>query len=152
MQNIQLTTTQWLALPHETRMKLREVFHIPRSEGTIMQDNKVLSDGYNHRDLSVISIAAMQGYLGDTPDAGVEFYALFDRVLDKIHADTIQAPDETPVQAVPEVVFTFNGKLYRATEIGDAPKDAVVQSLYPTAPAEVAKPKLTRAPRKKAKK
>lgn len=158
---IQLTTSQWLALPAEIKAKLKQTFNIPRSGGSRIEDNRVMSDGHEHRDLAVITTAAMQTYLALDLNPEQEFYGLFDAVLDKIHADTKNEVTEggaDQTAPVPEIVFSFGDKLYRAVEIGAAPANATVQPLYPTAPQEAAnklaavKPKVTRAPRKKAKK
>lgn len=159
MQNVQLTTTQWLALPADIKTKLIHAFGISRSEGTVIQDNKVVSDGHNHRDLAVITLDKMQEFLNcATPDD--EFYALFDQVVDKLTVENAYEPKvEDTVIPTPELVLAFGGKLYRAVEIGEAPANATVQPLYPTQPTTpgvetntAPKPKATRAPRKKAKK
>lgn len=138
---IQLTTTQWLALPMPIRMKLKEIFGIPRSQGTQLQDNVVLSDGHTHRDLERISIEAMQNYTGNKKQ--LDFYKLFEQVLAQVDAELAPAPP-APVQGeavvitkpAEELFVEVNGKTYKLTEVTAAPAPQVVAPaapLYPTA-------------------
>lgn len=157
---VQLTTTQWLSLPADVKEQLKATFGLRRSGGSVVHDNRVISDGYEHRDLAVITREVLCAFLG-IQDSTDDFFSLFDQVLDKLHAEMDTSLDQAvanlpPIE--PEIVFTFGGKLYRAVEIGDAPAGSTVQPLYPSAgQSPVAqtmpqKPKVTRAPRKKAKK
>lgn len=59
----QLNTHEWLELPLPIRFKLIELFNIPRSSGTLVQDNTVISDGYTYKDLAHITVEKMQKYL-----------------------------------------------------------------------------------------
>ena len=80
-----LSKPQWLELPHETRLKLIEIFKIPRSEGGhitySMYGADVESDGHSHEDLKEITIERMQAYLGSTE---TDFFDLFNTLLEKI--------------------------------------------------------------------
>lgn len=90
----QLTTTQWLALPADVKTRLKELFAIPRSAGTQVNDNVVTSDGYTHADLAHITIDKMLDYLGYLPpeeegelSKEVDFFNIFHDVLDKIDGE-----------------------------------------------------------------
>lgn len=151
MINHQLTTTQWLELPIEVRLRLKEIFGIPRSEGTLVQDNKVVSDGYNHRDLSVVTIGAMQGYLKVTEG---DFYQLFDAVItqirDEIAMHTEKIVPESPVKTVQseELFIEHNGKTYKLTEVDGTPKPMALPAPAMAQPQVPAKAKRTRGPNK----
>ena len=99
MLNAQLTTPQWLSLPISTRMRLVQIFNIPRSQGSLVQDNKVMSDGYTHNDLMHISVEKMQKLL-DSDEK--DFFKLFADIIADIEAQT----EKVPVQQAPEWTLT----------------------------------------------
>lgn len=89
----QITIPQWLSLTIETRQRLKELFSIPRSSGSQVNDGVVVSDGHTHEDLKRVSIEAMVKYLngvsvvkGDEGYLGEElgFYPLLELVLEKV--------------------------------------------------------------------
>lgn len=134
---IQLTTTQWLQLPVPVRMKLKEIFAIPRSEGSIVQDNVQTSDGYNHRDLANITVEKMQAY---TKTDEQDFYKLFETTLSLLTDEMVKetaipfetsVPPGVQVQTTEELFITHNGKTYKLTEV---PEGNLVSgaTLYPT--------------------
>lgn len=84
--NIQLSIHDWLELPMEVRVRLRQVFSIPRSEGSRVVDNKVESDGTTYKDLGVVTIEAMRKYLGvpDTEATELDFKSLFEASVFKV--------------------------------------------------------------------
>ena len=59
-----LSPAQWLTIPHVKRIKIAEVFGIPRSAGTIVEGGVVRSDGHTFDDLSHLSVENMQNFLG----------------------------------------------------------------------------------------
>jgi hypothetical protein len=59
----QLTPFEWLQMPVEVRSLFIKWFKIPRTGGAIVQGDKVLSDGHNIEDLSVVSLASLQAFL-----------------------------------------------------------------------------------------
>ena len=64
----QLTQKQWLDIPHETRLALRRIFQIPCSAPTqtiLGTYAKTESDGCTEKDRSVLTVEAMQKYLGN---------------------------------------------------------------------------------------
>ena len=81
----QIDTFHWLQLSSSVRQRMREIFGIPRSEGSFIQDNIVKSDGHTYKDLSVITVGAMQAFLLDTNDN--DFHSLFDRVIEVVSAE-----------------------------------------------------------------
>ncbi len=79
-----LATKEWLKLPWETRMKMSEIFSIPKSASTVVIDNQVVSDGYTEENLSVITADRLRDFTGlDTDDFYKLFYAAIDRVEGK---------------------------------------------------------------------
>lgn len=91
---IQLPTHEWLKLPMEVRVKLREIFNIPKSEGARVVNNTVESDGHTFRDLQALTVEKMQSYLDSKGD---DFVKLFDEVLAKVDAELHPATPEFAV-------------------------------------------------------
>lgn len=71
----QITEHEWLKLPWQQRIKLIEVFKIPQSSFTHVSAGEVVTDGHTNKDLSAISISAMQEYVGSKSDNFVELFA-----------------------------------------------------------------------------
>ncbi len=119
---IQLTQPQWLQLPIPVRTQLKKVFGIPRSSGTVVEDNRVTTDGHTHGDLAFITVEKMQDF---THSEETDFFVLFEKTLaivDGIVAVPDKAPEtQTPI-ATPEVLMSQNGKMYRLVEVTDAPE------------------------------
>ncbi len=87
--NIQVSVPDWLKLSHETRVKLAEIFQVPKSKGSQMEqmgsESIIKSDGHTHEDLSVITVEKMKAYLGGiTVD---DFATLFDACVAKVEED-----------------------------------------------------------------
>lgn len=78
-----LTRYEWLKLSHEERVKMREIFEIPRSSGVEMVNNKIISDGSNEHDLKAVNIASMQKFL-DHADMDDTFESLYNATLEKL--------------------------------------------------------------------
>ena len=92
----------WLELPAETRQKLIYQFAIHKSEGTVVQNNKVMSDGCSQKDLMGLSIDKMIDYLmseWEKVDNEMLYEDLFIRVLDKINGKTKEIDPEGTVTA-----------------------------------------------------
>ena len=64
----------WLSLPIETRLKLKEAFSIKRSGGTHVAGGVVQTDGYTPKDLSVLNITTLKEYTGLESDNFVELF------------------------------------------------------------------------------
>lgn len=109
MIDVQLTQLQWIELSREVKDKLIDIFHIPRTEPTKInqglidgkQQTVVLSDGHSHKDLSVITVKAMQEYLGNYNLT--DFYALFNEVLNRI-STTQKVDSEASLRAEKEII------------------------------------------------
>lgn len=144
---IQLTIPQWLALSPDVRGELKKIFNIPRSSGTVLEDNRVVTDGYTHPDLANITIEKMQDYLkiGHIPTD--EFYGLFTQVLEKIEAEmpapvVVTAPTTVHAVASQDLFVEHDGKTYKLTEVPPEPQQPLVPAL-PQVTADSAAPKST---------
>lgn len=109
--NIQVTPHEWLKLPLPTRLRLVEIFNIPKSEGSKVEQlagvSVLLSDGYTLKDLENITIEKMQGYL-NAPVVDADFGGLFDRVINMIETGTRPTPilEVKPPVIDPEIMKT----------------------------------------------
>ncbi len=93
--NIQVNIHDWLALPMKTRIKLREIFAIPKSKGALVEGNVVKSDGTTHEDLQAITIEKMQNYADMQLET--DFVQLFNACVEKItELDKELEPPEKP--------------------------------------------------------
>ncbi len=85
---IQLSVPDWLRLSNETRLKLVEIFSIPRSTGSQMDmiggQGVIKSDGHTHQDLSVITVEKMQLFL-NTDES--DFLTLFQALIKKLEEE-----------------------------------------------------------------
>ncbi len=81
---IQVSTHDWLALPMNVRLKLREIFKVPRSSHTLVEGNIVKSDGVTYEDLKAITVEKMTAYLGTDYTGLPDFINLFNATLEKI--------------------------------------------------------------------
>lgn len=140
--NIQLTIPQWLSLTAEQRASLKVLFQIPRSSGTLVEDNRVVTDGYTHPDLAHITVEKMQDFTGKTKEE--DFYKLFSLTLEKVDADRPVAVEvNTPaphIVAVPsqELFIEHDGKKYKLTEVTPEPQQPLVPTPHQT-PANTGK-------------
>ncbi len=89
---IQLSVHEWLKLPMDIRQKLRENFNIPKSQGVLVEDNEVKSDGTTYKDLGSITVEKMQTHL-EREDS--DFVSLFNEVVARLE-DEVQP--ELPVE------------------------------------------------------
>lgn len=64
----QMTPFEWLQLPTEAKNLFKEIFKIPRSAGTIVIGDQVISDGHTNEDLSRVSLLSLQEYLKTIDD------------------------------------------------------------------------------------
>lgn len=95
---MQLNTVQWISLPIQIRVRLVEIFDIPRSGNTEVENNQVVTDGYTHKDLAKITEEKMQGFLLDTTEG--DYFKLFHRVLDVLHEQLRKEEQEAIDQAI----------------------------------------------------
>lgn len=86
-----LSRLKWLELDYPTRAKIVELFQVPRSGHTLVENQTVQSDGHTDKDLEYITIEKMQKF---TDSFETDFYQLFTKVIFKI-----QYPDFKPSNA-----------------------------------------------------
>jgi hypothetical protein len=106
---MQIVKPQWLQIPLETRVKLIEIFKIPRTEPTMTSggtNSVVLSDGHSHKDLESITIEKMQKYLGSQL---TDFFQLFDKVLEKLNEDSKFSVEEESKKVETENIAKWLG-------------------------------------------
>lgn len=74
--------SQWLNLPINTRHKIASEFGVAKKLPTHVQDNVIVSDGYNVKDVeSALSIGALQHYLNvDSEDINILWNELVFRI------------------------------------------------------------------------
>jgi len=96
---ISVSVPEWLKLPMEMRIKLRDVFKVPKSQGSWVENNEVRSDGHTHQDLqSAITVEAMQNYTGSKD---TDFLTLFHLTLNQAEQELIEI---VPVVEKPDPV------------------------------------------------
>lgn len=59
----QITPFEWLRIEQPIRVKIAEALGIPKSAGTILEDNTVKSDGHTYADLAHLTVEKMQAFL-----------------------------------------------------------------------------------------
>lgn len=105
--NIRLWQHDWLKLPSEVRYRLTEIFEIPRSTGTVVEGNRVLTDGYTNEDLGEVTIEKMQVYLQSEE---TDFIKLFDAVLASLVPPPVVIAPMALIQ--PTISVNVNGTTY----------------------------------------
>lgn len=81
---IQVSVHDWLELPMPVRIKMKQIFNVPQSKGSLVEGNVVKSDGHTYEDLKAITVEKMLAYL-DSKDSGTtDFVTLFNACVDKI--------------------------------------------------------------------
>ncbi len=78
---IQVSVHDWLALPMLVRIKMREIFGVKKSQGSLVEGNVVKSDGTTYEDLKAITLEKMQAYVDSQSS---DFVSLFNACVDKI--------------------------------------------------------------------
>ncbi len=86
-----LSKTQWLSLPSLVRVKIVNLFQVPRSEGAHVQiggpENTFgTSDGHSTKDLETITIEKLQDHLHSTE---TDFFQLFDALVRSIKGEIV---------------------------------------------------------------
>ena len=77
----QINQHQWVQLPAEIRIRLAEIFKIPRSEASAIMGNTLISDGHSNNDLATLTKEKLESYLALVPGSNIDFYQLFDMVV-----------------------------------------------------------------------
>ena len=80
-----LSVQYWLTIKKEVRDKLVDIFNIPRSGGSLVENTsgswKVLSDGHLSKDLSAINIKSLQKELNTDSE---DFYKMLKAITIKL--------------------------------------------------------------------
>lgn len=64
----QLVPYEWLQFPPEIKSLFKKWFNIPRTGGSMVVGDKVISDGHTIEDLSVVSLKSLQSFLHTDDD------------------------------------------------------------------------------------
>lgn len=87
----QMTIPQWLSLPITVRLRLKALFNVPRSSGTEVLNQTVMSDGHTHKDLAHITVEKMQAFLGVKT---TDFFDLLNEVVSKVSLELSQTTEQ----------------------------------------------------------
>jgi hypothetical protein len=92
----QVTIPQWLELPMPVRLRLKDIFNVPRSSGTEVHNQTVVSDGHTHKDLANITVEKMQEFLGVSEIKGEKdlFFGLWNATAGKAYMQWEQDMEE----------------------------------------------------------
>lgn len=107
-----LSISIWVALPTETRYRIRDLFAIPRSQHVFVDDGRLMTDGTTPQDFQTLTIEKMQSFLqSDSTD----FYKLFDLTVAKVQEDILNSlptkmPAHVPEPEVPVTLVTTPNK------------------------------------------
>lgn len=88
-----LSVPEWLKLSADTRVKLAEIFQIPKSKGAMVEQqgegSVVRSDGHTHEDLQAITVEKMKTFLGlmEGSEPINDFVKLFNAVIVVVEKD-----------------------------------------------------------------
>lgn len=63
MERDYILVDEWLAVPFDDRLKLREVFKIGPREPSVVVDNRIISDGVSQDTLKELNVKRFQEYL-----------------------------------------------------------------------------------------
>lgn len=77
MFSTQVVVEQWIEIPFEIRQKLIQLFNVPRTGGSLVQDGRLVTDGHTYVDLKAITVNKMQMFLNSTEK---DFSKLFNNV------------------------------------------------------------------------
>lgn len=86
-----LSQYHWLKLSNEERLAMRVAFGIPRTGGTIMEDNRLKSDGCTDSDLRKVNIESMQLFTGSKE---TDFDALYELSITKLREEIAEKHEE----------------------------------------------------------
>ncbi len=104
---IQLSVENWVSLPQDTRDKLREVFNVRRSTMASVVGGRLMCDGSTYEDLGVITVEAMQSFLGSKDK---NFQDLIAKCIAKVNGEEVKEEVKEMVKEVVEVVGSVEEK------------------------------------------
>ncbi len=143
MINVQVSVHDWLQLPMEVRMKMREIFGVKKSQGSLVEGNVVKSDGSTYVDLQAITVEKMQKFLDSSL---TDFVDLFNRTVGKIEVELeAEKPVVQKVDPLQVILDEWASRLStmsmqaKSLNLEEAFKTLISKFLpnEPTAPAEV---------------
>jgi hypothetical protein len=82
-----IATITWLSIDQSTRKELANILNIPRSGGTEVEDNRVISDGYTPQDLATVTVEKLQEVLDSKEQ---DFYKLLETLISRIENPIIE--------------------------------------------------------------
>lgn len=119
-----LTTYHWLQLSNEERLLIKKTFGVHRSGGTIIEDNKVKSDGHTVDDLRAINVESMQKFLeSENEDFDTLWNGVIETIRDMIEEEKVRKEKEILKQLAEE----RRGSLLNVVE-------SIVESIKKTRP------------------
>lgn len=119
-----LSTSVWLALSPETRMKLAERLGLQRTGGSEVVDGRVVSDGFTAQSLALVTVSMLQEQLKSEE---TDFYKLFDLLVNEV--ENKKRVEEEPTSALPGEKVKFVGKIEKITKMEDELEETPSESL-----------------------
>lgn len=113
-----LYSSQWMLLPGNVRARLAEVFELTKTGGSLVQDNRQLSDGYTDKDLEIVTITKMQEYL---ETENTDFLTLLTGLRSKIEQEIEEEKNKT----TQEIEKTVAKRTYRTKRALQEAKEAL---------------------------
>lgn len=99
---------RWLDLPMQTRLKLAEVFNIPKRGSTEVFNNSIKSDGFLIKDIEEnLSFEKIQNFIEDTSEE--DAIKLWNKMLNKING--VESKVKEPLPTIPEENIILQPKL-----------------------------------------
>lgn len=96
-----LSISYWLDLPQETRSNIAKAMGISKSGGAVVENGRVMCDGFTQDDLDKITLGKLQTYLGSTD---MNFYDLFERAIDKANGKEVSTIGVMPAEEAKEAM------------------------------------------------
>ncbi len=122
MVQAQISQHEWLRLKLETRKNIAAIFRIPRSGGTEVVGQTVVSDGYTYNDLALLTLDKIQEFLGMPKEK--DFYKLLNILVERLEQPviSIDAPIEAKAVEVPNEKHFFPGSFIEEPKKKGRPK------------------------------
>jgi hypothetical protein len=88
-----LSKSYWLGLKSTTRQSLKILLDIPKTGGSEVYGNTVVSDGFTDSDLATVTLPKLQEFMQSDD---TDFYGLLGTLISRIEAP-IELPPQAPV-------------------------------------------------------
>ncbi len=133
-----------------TRVKLREIFGVRRSQGSLVEGNIVKSDGTTYQDLQTITVPKMQEYLGSSE---TDFVTLFNDCVAVINNlnKKVETPKPDPIAIILEEWASRLSHMdmqAKSLDLSDH-LNLLISKLFPNAPKKITTQPVPTAPGKK---